>query len=399
MSHSEQDPEPGAGGARSKGTRLPQDPQGRDWLTVTSPLLPDADALCADVRAILESNWVTNQGAYARRLEAELARYLDVERALLITNATVALEMAFLEAIGDGEVIVPAYSFPATWNLFCENPRFKPVFVDIGDDFRIDPAAVQAAITPRTRAIVAVHTYGFLCDHAALAGLCHTHDLTLVYDAAHAFGVSENGVPVGVLGDLNIFSFHATKVYNTLEGGAITGEPDLLDGLFRRRNFGLEREEQVRFGTNGKVDEIRAAVGLLNLLQVDDAIARRASVSEHYLEALPAAGLDMLTLYPHELRRPGVRHNHSYFPVRVRPDARLSRDQLLAALKDHGILARRYFYPTPTTSSLYTGMVDPDALPRTRAASLDTLCLPIHHRMTPADCDHVVASLRRALRD
>jgi len=242
-----------------------------------------------------------------------------------------------------------------------------------------------------------VHTYGFLCDHAALATLAHTHDLTLIYDAAHAFGVRENGVPVGVLGDLNIFSFHATKVYNTLEGGAITGEPALLERLFRRRNFGLSKEEQSCFGTNGKVDEIRAAVGLLNLEQVDQAIRARARVSEHYLEALPAAGLDMLRLFPDDLRKPGVRHNHSYFPVRVRPEARLSRDEVLDALKHDDILARRYFYPTPTTSNLYN--IDPDSLPRTKAASLDTLCLPIHHRMTPADCDHVVSSLCRALRD
>jgi len=382
--------------ARSRGTRLPQQPDGPAWLTVTSPLLPDADDLIPLIRDILDSRWVTNQGRYARELEARLATYLGVDDLVLVTNATVALEMAFLEAIDDGEVIIPAFSFPATWNLFFENPRFKPVFVDIGEDFRVDPDAVEAAITPRTTAIVAVHTYGFPCDHARLRQLANTHNLRLIYDSAHAFGVREQGAPIASLGDLNIYSFHATKVYNTLEGGCITGDPLLLERLRRRRNFGLSREEQSCFGTNGKVDEFRAAVGLLNLNTVDDAISARAKVARYYLDALPAR-TGLLKVYPHDLFPAGRTHNHAYFPVRLSPDAPLGRDALLDALKADGILARRYFYPTPTTSALYRSVVDPAALPVTRACSLDTLCLPVHHHMTVADCAHVVDSLARAL--
>lgn len=382
---------------RSRGTRLPHEPDGPAWLTVNSPLLPDADALSELVRDILDRRWVTNQGHYARELEARLAGYLQVDHLALITNATVALEMSFLEAIPDGEVIVPAYSFPATWNLFFENPRFKAVFVDIGEDFRIDPDAVEAAITDRTTAIVAVHTYGFPCAHERLRALCEAHGLTLIYDAAHAFGVQLAGLPpVASLGDLNIFSFHATKVYNTLEGGAVTGSEALVHRLKRRRNFGLSSEEQFSFGTNGKMDELRAAVGLLNLPLVDDAIAARAKVSRYYLDALHSE-TDHLQLFPSELFPHGGVHNHAHFPVRVRPDAPVDRDGLLDALKRENILARRYFYPTPTTSELYRHHVAPGALPRTRACSLDTLCLPVHHRMTEADCAHVVDSVLAVL--
>ena len=387
----------GRDAGRTRGTRLPQDPSGREWLTVTTPLLPDADDFIPMVRDILDSRWVTNQGRHAQQLEGRLAEYLGAEKLSLVTNATVALEMSFLESIEDGEVIVPAFSFPATWNLFFENPRFKPVFVDIGEDFLINPDAVEAAITDRTTAIVAVHTYGFPCNHGRLRALCDTHDLRLIYDAAHAFGVQVPGPPLSRLGDLNVYSFHATKVYNTLEGGAVTGDRALVDRLARRRNFGLSREEQFSFGTNGKMDELRAAIGLLNLQTVDAAIEARGRISRFYLDVL-GSELPLLQCYPDALFPTAGGHNHAYFPARVHPDAPLDRDGLLAALRRDGILARRYFYPTPTTSSLYRDHVPADALPITRQCSRDTICLPIHHRMSEADCVHVVDSLLRALR-
>ena len=204
------------------------------------------------------------------------------------------------------------------------------------------------------------------------------------------------GLPCAQRGDLNIYSFHATKVYNTLEGGAITGDDALVARLKRRRNFGLSREEQFSFGTNGKMDELRAAVGLLNLRTVDAAIAARARVARFYLDAIPGE-TDLLQLFPELLFPRDATHNHAYFPARVHSDAPLTRDGLLDALKTDGILARRYFYPTPTTSSLYREHVPDDALPETRRCSRDTICLPIHPQMSRADCAHVVDSLVRAL--
>jgi dTDP-4-amino-4,6-dideoxygalactose transaminase len=186
-------------------------------------------------------------------------------------------------------------------------------------------------------------------------------------------------------------------VYNTLEGGAITGDGVLIDRLKRRRNFGLSREEQLNFGTNGKMDELRAAIGLLNLRSIDQAIAARARVARFYLDVLPGE-TDLIELFPDLLFPSSGRHNHAYFPAVVRPEAPVTRDGLLESLMDDGILARRYFYPTPTTSRLYRDHVSPEALPVTRQRSLDTICLPIHHGMSRADCAHVVDSLVRALR-
>ena len=285
---------------RTRGTRLPNESDGPAWLTVTTPLLPSFDDFAPMAREIFESRWVTNQGRHARELEAQLAAYLHADDLALITNATVALEMAFLESIEDGEVIKPAFSFPATWNQFFENHRLKTVIVDIGADFCLDPDAVEAAITPRTTAIIGVHTYGFPCDHDRLRAICDRHGLRLIYDAAHAFGVQWAGQPCAQRGDLNIYSFHATKVYNTLEGGAITGDAALVGRLKRRRNFGLSREEQFSFGTNGKMDELRAAVGLLNLRTV--MAIRPGARARFYLDAIPG-GTDLLQLFPELLFR------------------------------------------------------------------------------------------------
>ncbi len=378
---------------RSAGTRLPGRPDGPEWLTVTSPLLPDLDELVPLLADVLDRRWVTNQGHYARQLELELAARLGVPELLLITNCTIALEMAVLEAVPPGEVICTAYSFPATWNMLFENSRYRPVFVDIGDRFCIDPAAVEAAITPMTTAIMAVHPYGFPCDDGALKAIARRHGLRLIYDAAHVFGVSQDGVPLGAWGDLSAFSFHATKVYNTLEGGALTGDPELLERLARRRNFGLVGDDQLGFGTNGKVDEFRAVVGLLNLKRVDAAIAARMAVADAYLAALPALGIDGLTLYPDLFHAPGRVTNASYFPVRLDPAAGLDRDAVHSALKTRGILAKRYFFPTAASSELYANQVRAADVPRARAASHAVLCLPIHHQMTDGDVDHVVDSL------
>jgi dTDP-4-amino-4,6-dideoxygalactose transaminase len=370
-------------------------PDGPAWLTVTSPRLPDFDALAPLLKDVLDRRWVTNQGHYARLLEQRLAAHLGVAELLIAGNGTVAIEMAVAEAIPPGEVICTAYSFPATWNLLFENPRWTPVMVDIDPStFCVDPAAVAAAITPRTSGIIAVHPYGIPCDNTALRSLADRHGLGLVYDAAHAFGVRQDGVPLGAWGDLSTFSFHATKVYSTLEGGALTGRPDLLARVDRRRNFGISRDHQVQFGTNGKIDEFRAVVGLLNLDRVDAAIAHRAGIAAAWRERLGQAGLAGLQ-FVDAMWRPGVSPNYGYFPVRITPESPVDRDAAFHGLVAQGVLARRYFYPTAATAPLYADRVDQAALPQAAAASREVLCLPIHHQMTEADVDHVVGLLRR----
>ncbi len=384
--------------ARAPRAVLPGDESERAWLTVTSPLLPDFDELAPMLRDVLDRRWVTNQGVYLRRLEQALQSRLGVDALAVVTNGTVALELAYAEALPPGEVICTAFSFPATWNMLFEDGRWTPVMVDIGDDYRIDPDAVAAAITPRTTAIVAVHPYGFVCDHARLSALAERHGLVLLYDAAHCFGVAQDGVPVGMLGDVSTFSFHATKVFNTLEGGAVVGDPGLIARIERRRNFGLEGGDQAGFGTNGKVDEFRAVMGLANLPLVDAAIAARGRVVHAYLDALGALALPGLGLPAAEYRRPGYTPNHGYFPVRVGGGARADRAAVLAALRAAGVLARAYFNPTVATASLFRDRIDQAALPQTRAASAEVLCLPVHHLMTDADVGLVVDVLARVLR-
>lgn len=377
-------------------TRLPRGGGDRSWLTVTSPLLPDFEAIAPMLRDVLDRRWVTNQGHYVQALEARLRAWMGVDGLVLVTNGTVALEMAYAEVIPAGEVICTAFSFPATWNPLYDNDRWTPVIVDTLPNYRIDPAAVEAAITPRTTGIVAVHSYGFPCDNVALAAIAEKHGLALVYDAAHCFGVQQDGRSLGTWGTLSTFSFHATKVFNTLEGGAITGTATQMDGLVQRRNFGLKDGQQVGLGTNGKVDEFRAVVGLANLDQVEGAIAARGRVAHSYLEQLPALGIDELVLHPDEFERAGYTPNYAYFPVRVRPAGRRDRTTLQTVLKAHGILARPYFFPTIANTPLFAEHVDVDSIPEAISASEQVLCLPIHHLMSPADVALVVSVVGKA---
>lgn len=385
--------------SRSPGTRIPGDPSGREWLTVSSPLLPDLAAFQAGIAEVFASRWLTNQGPRARALEAALAARLGVPRALLFTNGTLAIEVMLRAAVDGGEVIVPAYSFPATWNLLCDDPRYTPVFVDVGPDFQLNPTAVAAAITPRTTAIVGVHAYGLPADHAALSALASRHGLRLLYDAAHAFGVTVGGVPLTTWGWASALSFHATKVFNTLEGGAIVS-PDAaaLDACASRRSFGFVRgEEQENFGTNGKMDELRALFGLLNLDAVDAAITTRAGIAAAYDARLSALAIDDLVLPGPLFAQPGLAPNFSYYPLRVqaRPGGP-GRDGVEAALKAVGILPRRYFASTAIRSAIYQGHLRLDALPWTARFGDEILCLPIHHRMTDGDVDAVVHAIAGA---
>jgi dTDP-4-amino-4,6-dideoxygalactose transaminase len=382
---------PPSSARRSCGTALPGDPSGQRWLTVSSPLLPDLDTFVASVADIFERKWLTNQGHYGRSLETALRAALGVADLALLTNGTVAIELMVRSLLDGGEVIVPAYSFPATWSFLADNPRYTPVFVDVGDDYQLDPRAVAAAIGPRTTGILGVHVYGAPADHGALAQLAERHGLALMYDAAHAFGVEVDGRGIGNLGHLSSFSFHATKVFNTLEGGCVTaGTPGGAAEVLSRRNFGLgANEAQLQFGANGKMDELRAAFGLLCLPLVADAIAVRAAVAARYTEQLAAA--DGIRLPPPPPAN--VQHNWAYYPVRL---TTRSRDRVEAALRERGILARRYFSSRVFDSPLYDGLLDLQTLPRTREITDQILCLPIHHAMTEGDVDAVAETILAA---
>lgn len=359
-------------------------------ITVTAPLLPSLDEFNVLLKEIWESKWITNNGSFHKQLEKELAAYLKVPYISLFTNGTLPLITALQALRITGEVITTPYSFVATTHSLWWN-GIKPVFVDVDPNTcNLDPAKIEAAITPKTTAIMPVHCYGKPCDTKGIQEVADKYGLKVIYDAAHAFGVEVNGESILNAGDMSTLSFHATKVYNTIEGGALV----MHDEKTKRRidylkNFGFADEVTVVApGINSKVDEIRAAYGLLNLRQVDDAILARQRVALAYREAL--RNVDGLTFFDD---MPGVRHNYSYFPVFIDAERYgMSRDELYFKMKDANVLGRRYFYPLISEFSTYRGLPSaaPENLPVAHRMANTVICLPMHHELSEEDVARII---------
>ena len=375
----------------------------KDLITVTSPLLPNLDDFTAELKKIWESKWITNNGSYHKELEKALAEYLKVPYVSLFTNGTLPLMTALQALRITGEVITTPYSFVATTHSIWWN-GCKPVFVDIdpatGD---MDPNKIEAAITPRTTAIMPVHVYGKPCDTKAIQDIADKYGLKVIYDAAHAFGVEvpadEYGLEAyddkglaGILnaGDMSTLSFHATKVYNTIEGGAlIMHDEKTKKRIDYLKNFGIADEVTVVGpGINSKMDEIRSAYGLLNLKQVDAAIEARHQVAIKYREALrPVEGITFFD------DMPGVKHNYSYFPIFIDAEKYgMSRDELYFKMKAADVLGRRYFYPLISEFSTYRGLesAKPENLPNAHKIADCVICLPMHHLLSEEDIQRVL---------
>lgn len=359
-------------------------------ITVTSPLLPDLKELNALMQKIWDSKWITNNGHFHRELEKQLAEYLGVPFLSLFTNGTLPLITALQAMRITGEVITSPYSFVATTHALWWN-GIKPVFVDIdpktGD---MDPEKIEAAITPKTTAILPVHVYGKPCDTTAIQDIADKYGLKVLYDAAHAFGVKINNVSVLNAGDMSTLSFHATKVYNTIEGGAlIMHDEKTKKHIDYLKNFGFAGEtEVVAPGINSKMDEVRAAYGLLNLKQVDWAIEKRHQVAIKYREALQ--NVEGITFFDD---MEGVKHNYSYFPIFVdEKKYGKSRDELYFQMRDKNILGRRYFYPLISTFTTYRGLesAKPENLPNAIKMAQEVICLPMHHLLTDEDIQRVL---------
>ena len=362
----------------------------KELITVTSPLLPSLDDFQEELKKIWDSKWITNNGSYHKKLEAALAEYLGVPYVSLFTNGTLPLLTALQALRITGEVITTPYSFVATtpsigWN------GCKPVFVDI--DPRTgnrDPEKIEAAITPKTTAIMPVHVYGNPCDTRRIQEIADTYGLKVIYDAAHAFGVKVNGESLLNCGDMSTLSFHATKVFNTIEGGAMVMHDETtkkrIDYL---KNFGFAGEVTVVGpGINSKMDEMRSAYGLLNLRQVDTAIESRHQVAIKYREALRE--VEGITFFDD---MPGVKHNYSYFPIFIDEKAfGMSRDALYAKMKEVNILGRRYFYPLISEFSTYRGLesANPANLPNAHKMADSVLCLPMHHALSDEDVQRII---------
>ena len=364
-------------------------------ITVTSPLLPSLDDFIPYLEDIWDRKWLTNNGHYHQKLEQALCEYLKVPYISLFTNGTLPLMCALQALRITGEVITTPYSFVATTHSLWWN-GIKPVFVDIDPvTCNLDPEKIEAAITPKTTAIMPVHVYGKPCDTVRLQEIADKYGLKVIYDAAHAFGVEVNGKSILESGDMSTLSFHATKVYNTIEGGALVCHDEQtkkrIDYL---KNFGFASETTiVAPGINGKMDEVRSAYGLLNLKQVDSAIEARRKVAVQYRDALKdIPGIRFMEDIP------GVRHNYSYFPIFINAEEYgLTRDELYFKLKENDVLGRRYFYPLISEFSTYRGLESAkrENLPVAVKVADSVICLPMYHNLNEEDVIRIVGLIVR----
>lgn len=369
--------------------------QNKEIITVTSPLLPNLNDFNEMLKKIWSSKWITNNGSFHKQLEKELATYLKVPYISLFTNGTLPLITALQALRITGEVITTPYSFVATTHSLWWN-GIKPVFVDIDPTTgNIDPDKIEAAITPKTTAIMPVHVYGKPCDTERIQAIADKYGLKVIYDAAHAFGVEVNGESILNAGDMSTLSFHATKVYNTIEGGALVMHDEKtkkrIDYL---KNFGFANEvEVVAPGINSKMDEIRSAYGLLNLKQVDAAIKARQQVAIQYREVLrPVEGIRFMD------DMQGVKHNYSYFPIFVDADKYgMTRDELYFKMKEQNVLGRRYFYPLISEFSTYRGLASAakENLPNAHMMADSVICLPMHHELSEKEIERILKSITK----
>lgn len=359
-------------------------------ITVTSPLLPSLDDFIPYLQDIWNRKWLTNNGHYHQELERALCEYLKVPYISLFTNGTLPLMCALQALRITGEVITTPYSFVATTHSLWWN-GIKPVFVDIDPETcNIDPSKIEAAITPKTTAIMPVHVYGKPCDTERIQAIADKYGLKIIYDAAHAFGVKVNGESILNAGDMSTLSFHATKVYNTIEGGAlICHDENTKKRIDYLKNFGFAGEtEIVAPGINGKMDEVRAAFGLLNLKQVDAAIEARRQVAIKYREALrKVPGISFME------DMPGVCHNYSYFPIFVDAEKYgMTRDELYFKMRRQNVWGRRYFYPLISDFSTYSGLESAqlENIPIAYRIANSVICLPIYHGLTDENIQRIL---------
>ena len=363
-------------------------------ITVTSPLLPNLDDFNEMLKHIWASKWITNNGSFHKQLEKELAAYLKVPYISLFTNGTLPLITALQALRITGEVITTPYSFVATTHALWWN-GIKPVFVDIDPTTgNMNPDKIEAAITPKTTAIMPVHVYGKPCHTKRIQEIADQYGLKVIYDAAHAFGVEVNGESILNAGDLSTLSFHATKVYNTVEGGAmVMHDEKMKKRIDYLKNFGFANETTVVGpGINSKMDEVRSAYGLLNLQQVDSAIEARHQVAIKYREAL--RNVEGITFFDD---MPGVKHNYSYFPIFINEKKYgMTRDELYFKMKEQNVLGRRYFYPLISEFSTYRGLESarPENLPEAHKMADTVICLPMHHALTEEEVERVISCIR-----
>ena len=361
----------------------------KNVINVTRSSMPLYEEFCEEIKDLWESHWLTNMGAKHKQLKALLEKYLDVPHVALFTNGHLALEniIAAMHFPADGEVITTPFTFASTTHAIVRN-GLTPVFCDINaDDYTIDVTKIEALITDKTVAIVPVHVYGKVCNVEEIDRIAKKHNLKVIYDAAHAFGVTYNGVNVANLGDASMFSFHATKVFNTIEGGAVTfADESFVQLLNDLKNFGIRGPEAVDYiGGNAKMSEFQAAMGICNLRHITDEIGKRKAVVEHYRERL--SGVDGIRLLGEQK---GVVSNYAYFPV-VFDGYKYTRDEVFLKLRENDIVARKYFYPLTNSFNCYKEhpSAGVEKTPVAQHIAERVLTLPLYADLSHEDIDRI----------
>lgn len=362
-------------------------------MQVTKPLLPPIEEFVDKIKGIWERDWLTNNGPLYKELEDDLKKYLKVNNATLFTNGHLALDIA-IKALGlTGEVITTPFTFASTTHAIVMN-NLKPVFCDINlKDLTIDVDKIEDLITDKTSAIIPVHVFGYPCNVTKIEEIAKKHNLKVIYDAAHVFGVEVNGKGIGSFGDISMFSLHATKVYNSIEGGVLTyNNEDYKKKLGMFKNFGINGKESVEVvGLNAKMNEFQAAMGLCNLKYIDDQIKKRQIIVNRYRELL--SEIDGIS-YLEDME--GVRHNYSYFPIIINETiARINRDELCEKMQEYNIFTRKYFYPLITDFDCYKGKYNDSNISNAKYVSENILTLPIYGELKIEDVDNIVEVIRK----
>lgn len=359
---------------------------------ITRSSMPPYEEYVRAIRPLWDSHWLTNMGKYHMQLEAALADYLAVPELSLVVNGHMALELAIQSFAfpAGSEIITTPFTFISTTHAIVRN-RLKPVFCDVKEtDGTIDETKIEDLITSRTVAILPVHVYGNICHVEEIQRIASRHGLKVIYDAAHAFGETCKGEGIGNFGDASIFSFHATKVFNTIEGGAVVcREHALYEKLYNLKNFGIRGEEEIEsIGANAKMNEFCAIMGLCNLRRVEQAIQSRKEIFTEYSEKISQKrGVRSL------VQPGGEKRNYSYFPILVEDDFPYSRDQLYERFRREGIFTRKYFYPLTSDCGCYRGGSQNETIPVARAMADRVLTLPIYEGMEKEDRERVVSVL------
>lgn len=356
-------------------------------ILVTRSSMPPMEEYIDEIKELWDSHWLTNMGAKHRQLEAELKEYLGVEGVSLFTNGHMALELAIQAMNLSGEVITTPFTFASTTHAIVRN-GLTPVFCDIDpEDFTIDVNQLESLITDRTSAIIPVHVYGSICNVEEIERIAKKYGLKVIYDAAHTFGVKYKGIGIGAYGDASMFSFHATKVYNSIEGGAITfHNEEFGEQLQRLKNFGIRSEEVIdSIGANAKMNEFQAAMGLCNLRHVEEEIEKRRKVYEKYVELLSnVEGIQLLK------QQEDVQPNYAYFPVVFHEkEFGASRNEVCEALKQEEIYARKYFYPLTNEFDCFHGKYDVNDTPVALHISKRVLTLPMYADLSIEDAERI----------